>query len=141
MQEDKLRRGEAATFFDDEFRSPTMVSDLTGTVAWLLSGGEAAAAAVKRVFNIGGPDRLSRFEMAEAVAAHCGLLATAVARGKSADVARAAASPLDISMDSAALQELLPFPLTPFKVGLRDVFGPAVDGAADGGAVGGGGGG
>lgn len=123
MQEEKLRANEKVTFFDDEFRNPVAVSDITRVVEWLLGGSESAQGAVKSVLNMGGPNRLSRYDMAEAVAKHCGVGMECVERGKSAEVARAAPSPLDISMDSSRLQAQLPFALTPFAAGLREVFG------------------
>lgn len=132
MQEETLRTQTRRTFFDDEYRSPVLVHDITRIVAWLLSGksGEGWPLA-PGVYNMGGPDRLSRADMVAAVAAHRGLSQACVERAPSASVQRAAASPLDISMDSGKLQAALPFALTPFARGLDAVFRASSTGGAN----------
>jgi dTDP-4-dehydrorhamnose reductase len=65
---------------------------------------------------MGGPDRLSRADMADAVAAACGHDARLIVRAPAASVDRGAPSPADISMDSARLEAAVGMALTPFKV-------------------------
>jgi dTDP-4-dehydrorhamnose reductase len=128
LQEEKLRLKEQCKFFIDEFRSPVAICDIIRIINWLLAGSVEAASMTKSVLNMGGPHRLSRYDMATAVAQHCGLSMDCVERASSVSVTRAAPSPLDISMDSSRLQEALPFKLLPFQQGLAEVFGPAVEG-------------
>ena len=135
VQEETLRTQTRRTFFHDEIRSPVLVHDITRIIAWLLTGGaDRQPGGVQSseppwpwplaagTYNMGGPDRLSRADMVAAVAAHRGLPQGCVERAASASVQRAAASPLDISMDSSRLQAALPFALTPFARGLDAVF-------------------
>lgn len=146
VQEEALRTQKPCKFFSDEYRSPIAVSDLTAIIhhaifspppqleptpaaptdaitadAPTLPGAEGLVG----TFNAGGPDRLSRLGIAEAVAAHCGHSMRSVEAAASASVTRAAPSPLDISMDSGKLAARLPFDLTPFAAALAELFPPA----------------
>jgi nucleoside-diphosphate-sugar epimerase len=56
-----------------------------------------------RTYNMGGPQRLSRADMARAVAAARGLPEGSIVAAPAASVQRGVASPADISMDSARL--------------------------------------
>lgn len=119
--ENALRLQQPTKLFHDEYRNPIYVGDIVRVVGWLVESRDAAALR-HCCLNMGGPDRLSRVGMARAVAAHCGLDTGCIEEVASATVARAAASPLDISMDSSRLAAELPFPLTPFRAALAEVF-------------------
>jgi dTDP-4-dehydrorhamnose reductase len=121
-QDEQLRTRKPCTFFSDEFRSPLAVADIMRIVRWLLSDDERAARLHGHVCNMGGPDRMSRLDMAHAVARHCGLSTACVESALSASVTRDALSPLDISMDSSKLQRQFPFRMQHFGEGLRDAF-------------------
>ncbi|KAJ1281707.1 hypothetical protein BS78_04G326600 [Paspalum vaginatum] len=64
-----LSQGQQVEFFDDEFRCPIYVKDVVAVILSLaktwLSGGKK----VQVLLNVGGPDRVSRLQMAESVAA------------------------------------------------------------------------
>jgi hypothetical protein len=71
----------------------------------------------------GGPQRLSRHDMAMAVAQHCGLDAAVVLAAKSADVKRPYVSPPDISMKVERLLHDMPgIALTPFDTALALIW-------------------
>merc|ERR1740139_755973 len=96
--DEKLGAGEKTNFFGDEVRSVVYVADIVRLLSWLVKG-------CVGVYNMGGPQRLTRVDVAMAVATHRGhdtALVNAVSR---ADVvpAGAVASPSDISMDSSRL--------------------------------------
>eukprot|EP00892_Ulva_mutabilis_P011197 jgi/Ulvmu1/844/UM010_0218.1 len=138
--EEVLRTQKECKFFTDEFRSPILVHDLVSVIAFFLSSAapsvacgegvsaqapadaDGAAASVAATYNAGGPDRLSRMGIVEAVAQHCGYGMEAIEAAESASIVRAAPSPLDISMESGKLVGVLPFPLTPFADALEDLF-------------------
>lgn len=145
VQEEVLRTQKPCKFFSDEYRSPIAVSDLTAIIHHAISSQtphpettvaadadaptadagaapQEAAGVLTGTFNAGGPDRLSRLGIAEAVAAHCGHSMDSVEAAASASVTRAAPSPLDISMDSSKLAAQLPFALTPFTAALAELF-------------------
>ncbi|KAG1679980.1 hypothetical protein FOA52_007044 [Chlamydomonas sp. UWO 241] len=97
--EGALRSGTPTSFFDDEFRSPVHVADICAVLAALL----ARPPPGPRTYNMGGPQRLSRADMACAVAAARGLPGDAIVAAPAASVQRGVASPADISMDSSRL--------------------------------------
>ena len=132
------------TFFDDEWRNPTYVADLVAALAAALAlheqeGQQKAGQQQQdegqqeaqqqqqqpqqRVFNVGGPARMNRVDMALAVAAHRGYDPALVLPGSAASVARTCATPADISMDSAAVQHQLGVRLTPYAEALQRIFG------------------
>ena len=101
---DRLQKQEETSFFTDEFRNVVYVGDICKVIRHFIDNGIGERAA--GVYNMGGADRVSRLDFAEAVAKHSGLQ-TSCAKG----VARSSlppgpvASPPDISMDSSKLEE------------------------------------
>ena len=101
---DRLQKQEETSFFTDEFRNVVYVGDICRVIRHFIDNGIGERAA--GVYNMGGADRVSRLDFAEAVAKHCGL-ETTCAKG----VARSSlppgpvASPPDISMDSSKLEQ------------------------------------
>lgn len=75
-----------------------------------------------RLFNMGGPQRLSRAEMAFELAAFLRLDAQGVVlAAPAASVPRPVPSPADISMDSSRLVSALALQLTPFVDALAQI--------------------
>lgn len=106
-------------FFEDEWRCPVRVRDIIRVVQTLIARqGELQ----HRLFNLGGPDRLSRADMAEAVARAHGHDPSLVQRVPAASANRPFPSPADISMDSSRLEAELHLPLTPFNKALEHIF-------------------
>ena len=103
-----LRGDEPVTFFRDEWRCPVAAVDIAAHVVALASSprwSDASAVSDKnRTFNMGGPDRVSRVDMARITARVFGLSDANVVEAASASVERPAPSPADISMDSNALE-------------------------------------
>ncbi|GLC50559.1 hypothetical protein PLESTB_000393200 [Pleodorina starrii] len=140
-----VRGAQPTTFFDDEWRSPVYVRDLERLVGRLITtaaeaaAGEARAAGAgpggpadgpwrHRVFNAGGPERLSRADMARQVADALGCGHGAIASASAASINRGVASPADISMDVSRLAAELGFRTTPFREALREIFPPPAQG-------------
>ncbi|KAK4382111.1 dTDP-4-dehydrorhamnose reductase [Sesamum angolense] len=63
-----LAKGEALDFFHDEFRCPVFVKDLVAVIQILTNRWISESKQVQLLLNVGGPDRVSRVQMAEAVA-------------------------------------------------------------------------
>jgi dTDP-4-dehydrorhamnose reductase len=99
---DALTRGEAPRMFTDEIRSPIAVGDLARALADLaeLTDGGADAAGL---FHAGGPEALSRFELALREAAAAGLGTEAIVAVTRAEAGLADERPADLSLDSARL--------------------------------------
>lgn len=119
MQANALRQGEPTKFFEDEFRSYVLVTDIVQVIKHLLSTPEKALE--QKVFNMGGPDRLSRADFASAVAEQCGLSTNCIVSVPAASITRAVKSPADISMDSSKLQAILPFQISPCAAALKAI--------------------
>nr|GMD65011.1 methionine adenosyltransferase 2 subunit beta [Ipomoea batatas] len=63
-----LAKGEKMDFFHDEFRCPVYVRDLVTIIQTLTNGWISESKPMQLLVNVGGPDRVSRVQMAEAVA-------------------------------------------------------------------------
>eukprot|EP00877_Chromochloris_zofingiensis_P009905 jgi/Chrzof1/5168/Cz15g14030.t1 len=121
---DKLKGQQPTSFFSDEFRCAVLVDDICQVVVHIVSLYPDLPA--HSTYNLGGPDRLSRLDMAMAVAQHLGYDTACVQECLSASVQRGYNSPPDISMLTARLLGDLPIKLTPFTEALGLVFGPGV---------------
>jgi len=100
-----------STFFSDEFRSPVFVEDLTRSITELyLNRAEG-------VFHGGGPERLSRWQMAEQLAAVYNLPLDPAQQSALADHPELSWRPADLSMDSSATPAASEF--LPFQAALR----------------------
>uniref|UniRef100_A0A7S3QP20 RmlD-like substrate binding domain-containing protein n=1 Tax=Dunaliella tertiolecta TaxID=3047 RepID=A0A7S3QP20_DUNTE len=84
------------SFFEDEWRCPTYVQDITslcGKILELESSSPKELAALAGVYNMGGPDRLSRLDMANEVAKVRGYDSSRIRGVASASVSRPVRSP------------------------------------------------
>ena len=109
IRESFENKSERTTFYDDEFRSPICVYDVCAAIR----AAYESPPETPKTYNMGGPDRVSRVDMAKGVAAYLAngdatLEATYVgkiARASCEEAARlrGVAAPPDISMDSSAL--------------------------------------
>ena len=97
-----LAREPSITFYEDEIRCPVQVGDLAAALL------ELAAGDVSGPLHVGGPDAVSRADLAELVTG-----------GPVARVAAPAGRPLDCSLDSSRAAALLHTRLR----GVREVFG------------------
>lgn len=114
-----LRQGKPTTFFKDEFRCPIYVKDIVNIAMALI---DHQGGLQQRVFNMGGPDRLSRLDMAYKTADCWQLNKSCIIPAISASVKRGVVSPADISMDSSQLLKQLPsVRLTGLEVALLDI--------------------
>ncbi|XP_016454244.2 LOW QUALITY PROTEIN: uncharacterized protein LOC107778490 [Nicotiana tabacum] len=114
-----LAKGDAMEFFHDEFRCPIYIKDLV-TIVWTLtnrwiSGREQ----IQLLLNVGGPDRVSRVQMAEAVAHIRGYNLSLIKPVSSSTVNRGVKSPVDISMDITRLIQTLNMSTTAFRDGVK----------------------
>ncbi|GFY92595.1 NAD(P)-binding Rossmann-fold superfamily protein [Actinidia rufa] len=110
-----LSKGDKMEFFHDEFRCPVYVKDvvtviLTLTDKWISEGKQ-----MQLLLNIGGPDRVSRAQMAEAVAHIRGYNNSLITPASASTVDRGVKSPADISMDISKLIQTLGISPIPFR--------------------------
>ncbi|GAQ82491.1 Rossmann-fold NAD(P)-binding domain-containing protein [Klebsormidium nitens] len=117
-----LSSGQETSFFEDEFRNPVYVGDVVAAIAKLAESAEQDYPYPHRVFNLGGPERLSRVDMALAVARERGYSEQLVKPVPAASVSRGVVSPADISMNVERIQQELGISLTPFVTGVQKSF-------------------
>jgi dTDP-4-dehydrorhamnose reductase len=83
-----LAAGKTIRIVTDQYGNPTLAEDLAHAIWALVQGGKAG------VYNVVGPERNSRFEWAQAIAAHYGLDAALIQTCLTADLKQAARRPL-----------------------------------------------
>ncbi|XP_059312709.1 uncharacterized protein LOC132063943 isoform X1 [Lycium ferocissimum] len=114
-----LAKGDAMDFFHDEFRCPVYVKDLVTTVWTLTNRWISDREPMQLLLNVGGPDRVSRVQMAEAVAHVRGYNLSLIKSVSSSTVNRGVKSPADISMDITRLIQTLNMSPTAFRDGVK----------------------
>jgi dTDP-4-dehydrorhamnose reductase len=97
-----LRRGEARSFFKDEFRTPLDY----GTAALILV--RLVESNAVGVVHVGGRERVSRLELMRCAAAASGIDLDLVRPNRQADARLPEPRPADVSLDTSRLARLLP---------------------------------
>lgn len=114
-----LLKGAEVEFFHDEFRCPVFVKDVVDVILTLSKKWISDEEQMKLLLNVGGPDRLSRLQMAEAVATVKGYDTSLLKPVSASSVNRGVNSPADISMDISKLSQTLGIKPTPYLDGVR----------------------
>ncbi|KAL1546433.1 methionine adenosyltransferase 2 subunit beta-like [Salvia divinorum] len=114
-----LAKGEPMDFFHDEFRCPVFVKDLVAAIQTLTNQWITEVKQVQLLLNVGGPDRVSRVQMAEAVAHARGYSTSLIKQVSASSVDRGVKSPCDISMDITKLVQTTGISPTCFAEGIR----------------------
>ncbi|CAN6232855.1 unnamed protein product [Urochloa humidicola] len=114
-----LSQGQHVEFFNDEFRCPVYVKDMVAVILSLAKNWLSDGKKVQVLLNVGGPDRVSRPQMAESVAAVRGYDHSIIKSVSASSVNRGVASPPDISMDITKLTQLLSIKPISFQDGVR----------------------
>lgn len=122
-----LAKGHEVEFFHDEFRCPVYVKDVVTIVQTLTNRWISDGKKMQLLLNVGGPDRVSRLQMAEAVAIVRGYNNSLLKSVSASSVDRGVKSPADISMDITKLIQTLDFSPTRFQEGVRLTLANATD--------------
>jgi dTDP-4-dehydrorhamnose reductase len=109
-----LAAGRKATLFTDEFRTPVDAVSVADAVGRLLRLGGSG------VYHLGGPERLSRFELGRRVARALGLDASGLVAVRQQDVPAAEPRPKDVSLDSRRAHRELGWSPRPVDEALRE---------------------
>jgi dTDP-4-dehydrorhamnose reductase len=97
-----LRAGREVTLFSDEWRTPL---DCATAAQGLLA---LAGSDLTGIIHLGGPERLSRLEMGQRLAAFLGVSASAIRAVRRQDVPAPEPRPRDVSLDSSRWRRLFP---------------------------------
>ncbi|KAM4105107.1 hypothetical protein ACJW30_06G208100 [Castanea mollissima] len=114
-----LSKGEKMDFFHDEYRCPVYVKDVVAIILALTSRWISEGKQMQLLLNVGGPDRVSRVQMAEAVADFRGYNTSLIKPVSASSVDRGVKSPADISMNITKLVQTLNFSPTSFTDGVK----------------------
>jgi dTDP-4-dehydrorhamnose reductase len=109
-----LRAGQSALLFSDEYRTPVDPESVAQAVTRLIELGGAG------LFHLGGPERLSRYELGRRVARALGLEASDLLAGRQADHEAKEPRPADVSLDSSRARRELAWEPRPLDEALRE---------------------
>eukprot|EP00270_Netrium_digitus_P008170 TRINITY_DN2422_c0_g1_i1.p1 TRINITY_DN2422_c0_g1~~TRINITY_DN2422_c0_g1_i1.p1 ORF type:complete len:345 (-),score=84.00 TRINITY_DN2422_c0_g1_i1:53-1024(-) len=123
-----LSQGQQKDFFADEFRSPVYVFDIVNIVLKLAAmAGENSSLCMQHLFNVGGPNRLSRAAMASLLAYTRGYDVSLInATSAASAINRGVNSPADISMDISRVISALKMELTPYVQAVKLSLAPSI---------------
>ena len=111
---DRLRRGESVTLYEDEWRTPIDPESVGGAVEALLE-----RPSQKGILHIAGPERLTRVELGEKVAAVLGLDVSLIKHARQASHV-GAPRPRDVSLDTGRAKSELSWTARPLEVAIRE---------------------
>jgi dTDP-4-dehydrorhamnose reductase len=112
-----LRGGPGVTLFSDEWRTPLDLATAARAL-WTVASSDVAG-----VLHVGGPERLSRFEMGQRLAAFVGADPSRFTAARRDDVPSPEPRPRDTSLDSSRWQDLFPSqPWPSFEAALRELL-------------------
>ncbi|XP_024020373.1 methionine adenosyltransferase 2 subunit beta [Morus notabilis] len=114
-----LSKGNTVDFFHDEFRCPVYVKDVVSTILALSEKRISDGKKMQLLLNVGGPDRVSRVQMAETVADLRGYNKSLIKSVSASSVDRGVKSPTDISMDITKLVQTLGISPISYRDGVR----------------------
>lgn len=112
-----LRRGEPVTLFSDEYRTPVPVDALAAAL-WELAGNQFTG-----ILNLGGAERVSRYDMGRIVCETLSLPRSLLLPRKIAEMRFAAPRAPDCSLDISLARRVLKTPLPGFAEGIARIFG------------------
>ncbi|KAJ8450192.1 hypothetical protein Cgig2_033386 [Carnegiea gigantea] len=114
-----LAKGNKVDFFYDEFRCPVYVKDVVAVIQVLATRWVTESTPVRLLLNLGGPDRVSRVQMAETIAEIRGYDISLINPVSASSVDGGVKSPADISMDISKLVKTLNVTPISFKDGVK----------------------
>ena len=115
---EKWKSGEEMTFYTDQFRTPVLVDQIAECVDRIIARPNLGG-----TMNLGGSQRLSRYDFALELAARVEAPLSLLVKGRMQDVAGAPRGG-DCSLDSHRIEESLAIKLTDCREGLALLAGP-----------------
>ncbi len=109
-----LQGGRRVSLFEDEYRTPVDPESVAGAVVLLLARGVAGR------FHLGGPERLSRYELGLRVARVLGLSPSGLVRGRQSDHPAPEPRAADVSLDSTRAARELGWEPRPVDEAIRE---------------------
>lgn len=114
-----LRAGRPVRLFTDQIRTPVDAESVADAIERILEREQAGR------FHLGGPERLSRYDLGRRVAALLGLPAEGIEAIREADLGLTP-RPADVSLDHARARDVLGWRPRPLDTGIREGRAAAV---------------
>jgi dTDP-4-dehydrorhamnose reductase len=108
-----LRAGRPVRLFTDQVRTPVDAESVADAIGRILAGGHSGR------FHLGGPERVTRYELGLRVASLLGLPARAIEAVRQADLPLRP-RPADVSLDHARARDLLGWQPRALEAGIRE---------------------
>ena len=117
------RKDQETFFWTDEKRNVIWVNDVVAVIRWYVDNPGSSGG----VYNMGGPQSVSRLDMAQAVFDYYGydttyLVAQEKGHGQAQNPNQGAPSPLDLTMDSSRLEQATNMKFSPLKDIVKSTF-------------------
>jgi dTDP-4-dehydrorhamnose reductase len=109
-----LRAGRRPALFTDEYRTPVDAASLAAPLEALLTGVHRGR------FHLGGPERISRYELGRRIARTLGRSAEEIDGVRQSDRPSPAPRPADVSLDSGRARRELGYQPRPLEEAIRD---------------------
>jgi dTDP-4-dehydrorhamnose reductase len=103
-----LRQGQRITLFYDEWRTPLGLQVAAQALLTLAGGDGVSPVDPFGLLHVGGPERLSRLEMGQRLAAFLGCDPSTIVAASRSSVTAAEPRPADLSLDSSRWRSLFP---------------------------------
>jgi dTDP-4-dehydrorhamnose reductase len=101
-QMEAIEAGRPIMLFEDEWRTPLSLAAAAEALVAI------ADSDVQGTIHLGGPERMTRWEMGDRLARHLGRSSATIARGVRAAVTGGEPRPRDVSLDSTAFRDRFP---------------------------------
>jgi len=112
-----FREEERVNLFEDEYRTPLYAPDVAKAIKRLTE-----IKPKHRIFNFGGPERITRVQFGHILAKICGHDESKINPTRLTDLDTGYPRPTDVSMDSTRIQKELGIELTSVEEGLKPIF-------------------
>jgi dTDP-4-dehydrorhamnose reductase len=109
-----LRAGRPVRLFTDEYRTPIDPESLADALGLILERGVAGR------FHLGGPERVSRYDLGLRVARASGLPESGIAAGRQSDHGGPDPRAADVSLDSSRARQELGWTPRPIDEAIRE---------------------
>jgi dTDP-4-dehydrorhamnose reductase len=109
-----LQQGRSLRLYTDQYRTPVDPESIAAAVGQLVLGAPGG------LYHLGGPERLSRYQLGQRVARVLGLPEQGIEAGRHADSPLMATRPADVSLDTTLARRVLGYAPRPLETAIRE---------------------
>lgn len=116
-----LEEGKEVSLFEDEYRTPILMSDLSKGILKLADNALELGQELPRILHVAGSERISRYAFGERLAETFGFAPSLLKKIRLGDPPLNAHRPRDVSLNIARLKDLFDVHPLPVREGLREL--------------------